>query len=290
MSLKDFIFSKVFLKQLAYAIVIGIVILLVTLLWLNLYTRHGQARPLPDFRGLSIEQVDKVAQKAKVKYKVVDSVYTNTVSKGAVVEQVPVAGFKVKKGRNVSLIVNATKPEMVAMPDLIDLPLRQAATMINNSGLEIGALIYKPDLSIDVVLNQQYEGKDIAPDTQIEKGSVIDLVLGKGLSDKLVSVPNVIGFTFDNAKQRIIGASLNLGTYIFDKTVSSSQDSLKAFVYQQNPMPGENETIQLGSSIYIWLTTDSTKIPVITPSYKTYESFESDEDVISDDSLMMSIF
>ena len=292
MSLKNFIFSKVFLKHLAYAIALAIGLIIVTLLWLNIYTRHGQARPVPNFKGLSIEQVDQVAKKAKVKYTVIDSVYTNTVSKGAVVEQNPVPGFKIKKWRNISLIVNATKPEMVAMPDLIDLPLRQAATIIGNSGLEIGSLIYKPDLSIDVVLNQQYNGRDIAPNPPIAKGSDINLVLGKGLSEKRVSVPNLLGLSYDNARNRIISASLNVGTCVFDKTVRSAQDTLMAFVYQQNPSSGKNEVMQLGSAVYIWLTTDSTKLPARRASSTIqYEpEFFDPEDLISDDSLFMSIF
>ena len=73
---------------------------------------------------------------------------------------------------------------MVAMPNLVDLPLRQAKALIESSGLEIGLLKYKPDLSIDVVLDQQYNGKNIREGDSIQKGSVIDLILGKGLSNQ----------------------------------------------------------------------------------------------------------
>ena len=65
MSLKDFILSKLFLKHLGYAVAIGIGILMITLLWLNIYTRHGQARPVPDFKGMTIEEVTLLAKKAR---------------------------------------------------------------------------------------------------------------------------------------------------------------------------------------------------------------------------------
>ena len=52
-------------------------------------------------------------------------------------------------------------PEMVAMPNLVDLPIRQAIALIASSGLEMGELRYRPDLSIDVVIEQHYNGKNI---------------------------------------------------------------------------------------------------------------------------------
>ncbi len=209
-----------------------------------------------------MEEVVKVAKKSKVSFIIIDSVYTDAVEKGMVAEQNPKPGFKVKKGRNISLIVNAIQPEMVLAPDLVDLPLRQAVALMENAGLEIGALIYKPDISIDVVLAQQFNGKEIEPNSNIEKGSQIDLILGKGLSDKRTSVPDLIGSRLERARSRIIGASLNVGTYIFDKSITNAEDSARAFIYQQNPAYSENATVQLGSSIYLWLTTDSLKLPV----------------------------
>jgi eukaryotic-like serine/threonine-protein kinase len=262
MSLKNFIFSKVFLKNLglAFLIVAGAIILL--LLWLNIYTRHGQARPVPNFIGLTMQETAALAKKSRMNYQVIDSVYTSLVPRGCVAEQNPRPGFKVKKWRNIVLTINAFRPEMVAMPDLVDLPLRQAIAIIDNTGLEMGALRYKSDLSVNVVLNQLHNGKDIVAGDSIQKGSVIDLVLGKGLSNQRTPVPDLVGMNLEPARNRILGASLNLGTYIYDNTIRTSEDTLKAFVYKQNPEYAEDATLQLGSSIYLWLTVDSLKIPV----------------------------
>ena len=262
MSLKKFILSKVFFKNfgLAAAIVVGGVMIL--LIWLNFYTRHGQARPVPDFFGLTLEQTAKLAKKNKLKYQVIDSVYTNTVPRGCIAEQNPRPGFKVKKWRNIVLTINAFHPEMVAMPNLIDLPKRQAILVVEGSGLEMGLLKYKPDLSIDVVIEQQLNGKKIATGDSIQKGSVIDLVLGKGLSNQRTPVPELIGYKLESARNRVLGASLNLGAYIFDNTVINEDDSINAFVYKQNPEFSEEASLQLGSAIYLWLTTDSAKLPV----------------------------
>ena len=232
---------------------------MILLIWMNFYTRHGQARPVPDFIGLTIEQTAKLAKKSKLRYEVIDSIYTIAVPRGCIAEQNPKPGFKVKKWRNVVLTINAFHPEMVAMPNLVDLPKRQAILLIESSGLETGLLKYRPDLSIDVVIDQQYNGKNIREGDSLQKGSVIDLVLGKGLSNQRTSVPDLLGMKLDPAKNKILVSSLNLGTFVYDNTIKKGTDTINAFVYKQNPEFKSDATLQLGSSIYLWLTVDAAK-------------------------------
>ena len=260
MSLKNFILSKIFIKNLGIAVVIIVGIMIILLTWLNFYTRHGQARPVPDFYGLNMEQTEKLARKSRLRYQVIDSVYTTLVPRGCVAEQSPKPGFKVKKWRNIVLTINAYSPEMVAMPNLVDLPIRQAIALIGSTGLEMGQLYYRPDLSIDVVIEQIYNGKKIAEGDSLQKGSVVDLILGKGLSNQRTPVPNLMGLLLEAARTKILVSSLNLGTYIYDNTIINKRDTLNAFVYKQNPEYREDASLQLGSAIYLWLTVDSTKL------------------------------
>ena len=262
MSLKNFILSKLFLKNLGYAVIIVVGVVMILLIWMNFYSRHGQARPVPDFLGLSLEQSEILAKKSKLRYEVIDSVYTTIVPRGCVAEQNPKPGFKVKKWRNVVLTLNAFNPEMVAMPNLVDLPIRQAIALIGSSGLEMGQPRFKPDLSIGIVLEQLYNGKTVYEGDSLQKGSVIDLVLGKGLSNKRTPVPDLIGMNLEPARNKILVSSLNLGTYIYDNTITSGEDTLNAFVYKQNPEFKDDASLQLGSAIYLWLSVDSAKLPV----------------------------
>jgi len=279
MSLKEFILSKVFVKNLGFAVAIVIGAVMLLLIWLNLYTRHGQARPVPSFIGLTLEQTEALAKKSKLKFHVIDSVYTTIVPRGCVAEQNPQPGFKVKKWRNIVLTLNAFSPEMVAMPNLIDLPKRQALVLVETAGLEIGQLKYKPDLSIDVVIDQQYNGKNIAGGDSIQKGSVIDLVLGKGLSNQRTPVPDLSGMSLEPAKNKILGASLNLGTFIYDNTIIRREDTLNAFVYKQNPEYRDDATLQLGSAVYLWLTVDSLKLDVDSTLFNVSDTIPSGDTV-----------
>jgi beta-lactam-binding protein with PASTA domain len=262
MTLKNFLLSKVFLRNIGLAMLIAVGIIIVLLIWLNIYTRHGQSRPVPNFYGLNLEETANLASKNKLRFQVIDSVYTAVVPRGCVAEQNPKPGYKVKKGRRIILTINAFNPEMVVVPNLVGLPKRQALAVIQSSGLEPGQLRYIPDLSVDFVIKQVHNGKEAAEGDSIQKGSVIDLVLGKGLSNEWTPVPDLITMKLDDAKNEILGSSLNLGAYIYDNTVKTSKDTLNSFVYRQNPEYRENARLQLGSAVYLWLTVDSAKLPL----------------------------
>lgn len=269
MSLKEFLTSRVFFRQLAIAMAIGVAMIIVLIIWLNIYTRHGQSRPTPEVRGLTAEEAARVAAKNRMRFQVIDSVYTSFVPRGCVAEQMPLPGHRVKRGRMIKVSINAVNPEMVAVPDLVGLPVRQALSVIQTAGLQIGQLDYVPDLTVDFVLKQTIHGREVSPGDSVQKGIVIDLVLGRGLSSQRTYIPRLTGYTLERARSEVYGASLNLGAFVFDATVLNSTDSLVAFVYKQNPEYHEDATAQLGSSIYIWLTTDTLKLPSDTTAVDT---------------------
>jgi eukaryotic-like serine/threonine-protein kinase len=264
MSTREFLKSRIFWKQIGLALAGGVAILIILIIWLNIYTRHGQSRPTPEVRGLSIDEAKEVAAKNRMRFQVIDSVYTAFVPRGCVAEQIPLPGHRVKRGRMIKVTINAFSPEMVAVPDLVGLPRRQALSLLETAGLQPGQLNYVPDLTVDFVLKQTLHGREVSPGDSVQKGMVIDLVLGRGLSSQYTPVPRLLGTTLEQARNEILGSSLNLGAYVFDATVLTGIDSLNAFVYKQNPDYHRDATAQLGSAVYIWLTVDTLKIAADT--------------------------
>ncbi|HZM13556.1 MAG TPA: hypothetical protein VFB86_05210, partial [Bacteroidales bacterium] len=109
-------------------------------------------------------------------------------------------------------------------------------------------------------------GREVSPGDSVQKGMVIDLVLGRGLSSQHTPIPRLLGTTLEQARNEILGSSLNLGSYVFDATVITRTDSLNAFVYKQNPGYHRDATAQLGSAVYVWLTVDTLKMAFDTTS------------------------
>jgi len=261
MKFLSFLISKIFLKNLFRAIIITVVFLFGSLLFLRIYTHHERVRQVPDFTGMSTEEAAKAAKKHKLQFVIIDSIYSQQVEKGQVVLQHPEQGFNVKKNRKIFLTINAVKPEMVKVPNVVGLSLRQAKSLLETSGLIIGKLSFVPDLARNNVLKQKNNGVEIEEGDSLKKNAIIDLVLGKGLSNQKTLVPDLVSYDLETAKQKILGSSLNLGAYTFDKTIEDEEDSLTAFTWKQNPEYAEDYRIPLGSSVYIWLTVDSAKLP-----------------------------
>ncbi|HAF29869.1 MAG TPA: penicillin-binding protein [Bacteroidales bacterium] len=255
-----FLTSKTFIKHILYAFGIITAMLILTFLILKIYTHHGQALSVPDFTGLTIEEVQLKAKKNKMRIEISDSIFNNNRPKGTVIEQNPIAGFKVKKNRRIFLIVNASNPEKVKMPNIVGVSHRQAEAVLKNYGLEIGRLIHVPDIAVNNVLKQKYNGGEIEEGTLIPKGSKIDLVLGMGLSDQKTQVPDLDHYTLEKAKNRILRSALNLGAIIYDESILDRTDSSEAQVWRQYPSFKENKLIRLGSTVDLWLTVDSARL------------------------------
>jgi beta-lactam-binding protein with PASTA domain len=260
MRLIDFILSKDFLKHLILAVIAAIVIVSTTFIILNIYTQHGETFPLPDFKAKTLQEAREVAQKKDLELEVTDSVYEEDWPKSTVVKQNPKAGFHVKEGRTVFITKNASNPQKVKMPNVVGVSHRQAKNTLNNSGLKIGKLKHVPDIAINNVLEQKLNGKTIEPGEMIPKGTEIDLVLGKGLSNKRSQVPKLEKLKLSKAKNKILQSAMNIGAVQYDTTVNNQKDSMNARVWKQYPPYKKNKKIRLGSYIDLWLTTDSTKL------------------------------
>ncbi|MFC2112166.1 PASTA domain-containing protein [Bacteroidota bacterium] len=264
MNFLRFIFSRVFLKHLSIALGITLFFVAVIFLFLRIFTRHGQALSVPDLSGMSIQEVDSVLTDRKLRFQIVDSVYNIYADRGSVIDQNPRPEFKVKENRTIFITINAFNPEIISMPNLVGVSMRQAGAIIQTAGLKIGKLTYVPDIAVNNVLKQKYQGKVIEEGDSIVKGSEIDLELGGGVSDDKTAAPDLIGLLFEDAKQRIIDRYLNMGAVIYDRSFTNAEDSIAAFVWKQRPVYKEDDEIliSLGASIDVWVTVDSTKLPL----------------------------
>jgi len=248
--LKNFIKSKTFLYSILVMLLVIGVSMYMLYNWLGSYTHHGESITVPDVRGMSEEKLVRFIEDKHLNYKIVDSLFEDSKAPGTVIEQDPKPDSKVKENRTIYLTVNSSRPPKVKMPDLIDVSFRQAEAILQTFGLRVGQTIYRPDLAKNAVLAQMYKGHSISPNTEIYKGSAIDLVLGDGLGNSEVPVPNLITLTRGEAMFVLKGSSLNIGTITFDQGVKNEEE---AKVYRQIPESGGNATIKQGEAVDIFL-------------------------------------
>lgn len=260
MSFKSFLTSKTFFIQLAIAIVLIVALLLITMLCIRTYTNHGESQPVPNLEGMRIEQAEQLLVAKKLTYEIADSTYLDTAEPGSVIGQMPKAGHPVKEGRTIFLSICAVAPEQVEMPRLTDISFRQAVNIMQAIGLNVGLIEYVPSEFSNLVLGQQINGQDVEPGVMVNKGSHVDLKIGKSSSGEKTVVPNLFGETLSQARSEIASLFLNVGAVIYDETVQTQEDSLTAKIWQQRPSHSSYDEIELGASIDIWLTLDDSKL------------------------------
>jgi beta-lactam-binding protein with PASTA domain len=133
----------------------------------------------------------------------------------------------------------------VIFPDIYDLSLRQAIRKLNKNGLEVGELEYRANIATNKVLDYKINGIKIEIGQELYIGTIVDLIVGKGLGKESVIVPNLIGLTRMEANIILKSTSLNIGSEIF----SSVEESTSAVIYKQFPIGNDDNTLNIGSAI-----------------------------------------
>ncbi|MCK7591537.1 PASTA domain-containing protein [Subsaxibacter sp. CAU 1640] len=181
MSLKNFLTSKVFLKQLALAILALVVLSFIILKWLNITTNHGSFVEVPDLTGKSLETVQIELEDRDLRMEIQDSANFNPkYPKYSVIEQYPLAGTQVKEDRKIYLTLNPSGYRKVEVPNIVRRTFRQAKPTLEALGFEVGKISYVDDIGKDEVLSMSFKGEKLAKGDLLPITSKIDLVLGNG--------------------------------------------------------------------------------------------------------------
>ena len=164
-------------------------VVLIVLVWgvlfvLRIYTQHGKYYEVPDYTGLTLDQITSRPESAVFDFVVIDSAFDLKRTKGTIIHQDPLPISNVKQNRKIYLTIVSSMPEKTIMPDLKFLTLRQAISTLESCGLKCGKIYYVQTFDEDAVQQQRYQGKVIDPGTRLDKGTSIDLTVGMGSKDR----------------------------------------------------------------------------------------------------------
>jgi len=177
----NFLRSKSFLIQLGLALVVTVVLVILTLRWLNHSTNHGEFVEVPDFAKMSVLDMRKAIEDAGLRYEVLDSAnYNPDYPRFSIIEQDPKAGNKVKENRKIYFTVNPSGYKKVTVPNIIQVTQRNASSMLKAVGLDVQRVTYIDELGKDMVYQIKFKGKYIKPGDKLPKTSKIELVCGNG--------------------------------------------------------------------------------------------------------------
>jgi len=226
-----FITDRPFWVNLLAAIALALLLIFGFLHMLSWVTRHGEHLTVPDVKRKDTQEAVKLLESQGFDVVIQDSSYTDTLPAGIVIKQLPDPDATVKVNRTVFLTVNCVVPPMIEMPDLKGLGLNFALDVLERNHLELNDTIFRTDMMKGAVLEQRYNGSIIAKGAKIPWGSGITLVVGAGLGDTNIIVPDVMGMTYSDAKIMLD----SLGIASVPVLMPDVTDTAAAFIYKQNP-------------------------------------------------------
>lgn len=243
---------NIFVKHLLIAAGVLVVLVIAVLLALNSYTHHGEEEVVPNVKNMSIEKAANILKAKNLTYEVVDSIFNRDALPGNVVEQDPVEGVIVKKNRKIYLVLNSSSVQKMPLPEVKDISLRQAMSMLQAIEFKVANIEYKNSEYKDLVLGVKYNGRVVNLGDKIPVRSALTLVVGNGQTGALAKVPNLIGLPYAQALQTTEENAFYLNEGIFDKTPSNKNDEAKFVIYKQEPKP--NSSLTTGEYIQVWLS------------------------------------
>lgn len=206
-------------------------------------TGNGETEKVPAVLGLDVAAAEKNLKALGFDVELQDSIYVDTLARNAVLRQTPEADEIVKKGRTVYLTINRVIAPQVDMPNLVGFSIKSAETYLKVLGLRLGSIQMVPDQNKNVVIDQLVNGQPIAPGAKIPSGTLIHFLVGDGGASAALTMPDLVGLTYEQAKAQLSSLGLNLGVVSVNGSIG---DSAAAFVFDQSPSAYGSQLDSLG--------------------------------------------
>ncbi len=268
-----FIARQSFFVNLLFAILLIALVGFLFFQSLGWLTHHGSHLKVPSVTGLKVDDALKLLEKEGFEVVITDSAYSEGTPMYTVKKQLPDADATVKVNRTVFLNINPASLPLVNMPKLEGLSYRFALNKLEKDNLAIGDTTMRADFMKGSVLEQLYNGKRIESGTKLKWGSKIDLVVGAGLQEIWIKVPDLIGSTVTEAREILNEKGIILAAIL---TTGNISDTANAFVYKQNPdvlnfdsTPG---FIQPGQTMDIWIQLERPVVDSVPATQKPMDS------------------
>ncbi|MFA5574624.1 MAG: hypothetical protein WC994_06160 [Brumimicrobium sp.] len=251
--LTNFLKSRQFIFNVLLIVVAWIALLFIAQKYFDSYSNYGENIEVPVLLNNNADDIPALIGDRQLLYEILDSVYHPNLVDGTVIYQNPMptdsTGVGVKANRTIQIRVSK-RSRLVKVPIVISKSERFAEVVIMTKGLRTKKT-YVPSVEDQgVVIQQLHNGKEIKPNQQLPINSVIELVIGTGKRGEMVAVPNLVGLTINESKERSLSSSLKLVPVCSDCITSS--DSLTAKVISQTPIHGDSSFIPAGSVITVF--------------------------------------
>lgn len=193
-------------------IIVGVIVIVIALLGgiafgSGLFTGGGASSKsvtVPNIVGMTVDNAKKELEKLGLNIKVSETIESDE-EENTILEMNPTANMQAKKGDTIEVKVSGGVAK-VKVPDLRDYEINYIKDLLTQKGLEWNiSEQYSENIKSGYLINQYPER-----DTEVPKGTTIELTISKGPEVKLVSVSNYLGQNVDAAKSDLEALGLTV--------------------------------------------------------------------------------
>ena len=233
--------------------------------WLRDIFSVAERINIPNFVGNNYEDIINSTEFNKIFNFSVNVTVAPDVPAGQIISQDPMADrsmMVVPEGIDMVLTVS-TEVKQTAIPDVTNKHYQEAMIELQNAGflVEIAKTEASDSVTVDYVIST-----DPAPGEQLAAGSTVFLTVSAGPSIKVVTMPNLVGLTEQDAIARIESSNLSYGDTTF---IHSDYD--EGTVIRQSIEAYSD--VEERTRIFIWVSlgpeTTPTPEPTPTPPQET---------------------
>lgn len=259
--------AKKHIRSLKWALM-GLCTAMILLLCATAFVLTGGTRHLsvPEVVNTNLDAATARLESMGLSLEVAEKVYDDNTLPGTIVEQKPQQGTQVKNGETVSVVV-CLGPESAAVPDLDGMTQEEAANALAPLGLHVGVVTHRQDSDAPrgTVIEQYPEQGEV-----LENGGTVDLTL----SDQplMRDVPNVLGKTLEETRQRLKEYDLQLGDVHYEYATGYDVGE----VFRQSPESGTQ--LRQGDSVNVWVVEN---IEMATCEYQLTVNVKKDDSQVS---------
>ncbi len=198
-AIKKFYGKHPVLSNFIIIVIVGFILVWLSLIFLNIWTKHGDTAIVPEVKGLSYAEATERLSERGLDIIVSDSIYDQSVAAGTVIESVPKAGAEVKGGRPVYVTITSFSPKMVtiSMP-VTGVSSRQALSYLQALGINSVSIVNVPSGYTDLVLDATVGKQQLFVGASIPVNADVVLKVGSGVEE-----PDTVAVEVDSIASEI---------------------------------------------------------------------------------------
>jgi serine/threonine-protein kinase len=182
-------------------------VLLFHLLVMPRFVRRGEETLVPDLRGLPATEMERLLEGGHLRAGSLARAHDDQIPIGRILRQSPPPGFRVKRGREVDMVVSLG-PEALRVPSLEGESLVHARFLLQQLGLEVGKVRRAESASLPA---NHLIATSPRPGTPLHGRAAVDLLVSSGPTPRYLRMPDLRGRNAEETARQLADAGFTVG-------------------------------------------------------------------------------